>query len=58
VCRPSWIAWSAVATIVPSSELMSSAIATTAKIATRCGAAARVGSVVAVSVGLPPQIFS
>src|SRR5215469_8419455 len=40
VLRPCWIACSAVATIVPSSELMSRAIATTEKIATRCGAGA------------------
>ena len=32
-CSPCWIAWSAVATIVPSSELISSAMATTEKIA-------------------------
>ena len=37
-CSPCWIAWSAVATIVPSSELISKAIPTTEKIATRCEA--------------------
>ena len=36
VCSPRWIACSAVATMVPSSELMSRASATTEKIATRC----------------------
>jgi hypothetical protein len=50
VCRPYWTAWSAVATMVPSSELMSKAIATTQKIATRCGAGARVTSGAAVTV--------
>src|ERR1700678_3141313 len=38
VCRPFWIACSAVATIVPSKELISSAIATTVKMAIRRGA--------------------
>src|SRR6201996_8984437 len=37
-CSPCSIACSAVATMVPSSELISKAIATTEKIATRCGA--------------------
>jgi hypothetical protein len=49
-CRPCWTAWSAVATMVPSSELMSRAIATTEKIATRCGAGACVTSGAAVTV--------
>jgi hypothetical protein len=38
VCSPFWIACSAVATMVPSKELISKAIATTAKIANRRGA--------------------
>ena len=37
-CSPFWIACSAVATMVPSKELISKAIATTAKIANRRGA--------------------
>src|ERR1700691_1412768 len=37
-CSPFWIACSAVATIVPSKELISRAIATTEKIAIRRGA--------------------
>src|ERR1700677_2216269 len=49
--RPCWIAWSAVATMVPSSELMSKAIPTTAKIATRCGEGADATSGAAVTVG-------
>jgi|SRR5580693_2730581 hypothetical protein len=55
VCRPCWIACRAVATMVPSSELMSRAMATTEKIATRCGcgAGAWVTSVAAVSVACP-----
>ena len=50
VCRPYWIACSAVATMVPSSELISRAIATTEKIATRCGAAACAASGAAVTM--------
>jgi hypothetical protein len=49
-CRPCWTAWSAVATMVPSSDDMSRAIATTEKIATRCGAWAFVISGAAVTV--------
>ena len=50
---PFWIECSAVATMVPSRELISRASATTEKIATRCGAGAWVTSGAAVTAAGP-----
>ena len=50
-CRLCSMEWSAVATIVPSSELISSAMATTEKIAIRCEAGASGTSPAATASG-------